>query len=325
METGESLPAVYSQITPDGQRLPGLNEQQQKAREFYESGLYGAPNSKKAYQSDVKQYLAWYHHKGYEALPSTSQALAEYMTELSTDKGYFTLQRRLASIAKYHRIHNLPSPTTHEQFKLFMKGVRREKTIRQKQALAFTLDEFRKAVDSQPLTPTGLRNRLILLLGFTGAFRRQELVDINVENLECRSDGILITINHSKTNQDGVEEAKFVAKAKQEAYCPLRTLQQWLTLINRAKGPLFVRIRKRERPTLDRLSDDYVNLLTKAAFGQYYSAHSMRASFVTISKDAGVDNRKIQNQTKHKTTQMIDRYDRRRDVIYQNASTELDL
>lgn len=302
-----------------------LNEQQKKAQQLYKSGLFGAVNSQKAYQSDLNQYLAWYNAKGYEDLPSTPQALAEYIAELIPDKGYFTLQRRLATIAKYHRIHNLPSPTTHEQFKIFMKGVRKEKTIRQNQASAFTLDEFRNAVDGQPMTPTGLRNRLLLLIGFTGAFRRQELVDVNVENLDIRTDGILIRIDQSKTNQDGAEEAKFIAKAKKEAYCPLRTLHQWLTFIGRTEGPLFVRVRKGEQPTLERLSDDYVNLLTKASLGKQHTAHSMRASFVTISKDAGVDNRKIQNQTKHKTTQMIDRYDRRRDVIYQNASTELDL
>lgn len=325
MEFDLSPSSPHLPTPAEGAELP---DQKQKARDFYHAGLYGSLNSQKAYLSDLAHYVDWFTQKQYPSLPAIPQALAEYVTDLAESKGFFTIQRRLASIAKYHRINEYDSPTTHEQFKVFMKGVKKKMSVRQKEAPDFTIEEFRRAIQGLPPTPTGIRDRLILLLGFTGAFRRSELVALNIEDLNLKPGGILIQINGSKTNQTGEEEEKYVAKARQAAYCPLATVQDWLAIIDRTQGPLFVRIRKGERLTLERLSDDYVNLLTKRMFtkeGKNYTAHSLRASFVTILKDAGVDNRKIQNQTKHRTTAMLDRYDRRRDVIHQNGSTELDL
>jgi integrase len=47
-----------------------------------------------------------------------------------------------------------------------------------------------------------LRNRAIVLLGFASATRRSEIVALNVEDIEWRETGILITISQSKTDKD---------------------------------------------------------------------------------------------------------------------------
>lgn len=328
MEEDQSLLTISTPNSSLAQVRPDLNEQQQKARDYYHSGLYGALNSQKAYLSDLVDYENWYQTKQYASLPSTPQNLAEYISGLVDEKSFFTIKRKLASIAKYHRINQQLSPTTHEQFIIFMKGVKNKMSVRQKQAPDFTIRELQQALSVFPCTPSGIRDRLLLLLGFTGAFRRSELVALNVEDLSFKEGGLLIQIRRSKTNQAGEVEEKFVAKGSQPTYCPVTTFQDWKDAIGRSEGPLFVRIRKAERLTLDRLSDDYVNLLIKRLFStteKNFTAHSLRASFVTILKDVGVENRKIQNQTKHKTTAMIDRYDRRRDVVLHNGSTELGL
>ncbi len=134
----------------------------------------------------------------------------EYVTYLGRQRSFFTVQRHLASLAKYHRLNELESPTTNEQFKVFMKGFKLKKTVRQKQAPDFSLKELRKVLDLLPATPTGLRNRAILLLGFTGAFRRSELAQLNIENLLIDEAGMVIRLDRSKTNQFGeVEEKRF--------------------------------------------------------------------------------------------------------------------
>ena len=89
--------------------------------------------------------------------------------------------------------------------------------------------------------------------------------------------------------------------------CPVRALQDYLALLGREVGPLFVRIRKGDQITEDRLSDKQVARTTKAYLGQEYSAHSLRASFVTIAKLNGADDSQIMQQTKHRTRTMIDR------------------
>jgi site-specific recombinase XerD len=297
----------------------------QEAREYLRAGLQGSANSHRAFTSDLRQYGVWCQENSYEPAPLSPVALVEYVTFLGRTRSYFTIQRHLASIAKYHRQNQVESPTTDEQFKVFMKGFKLKKTVRQKQAPDFSVRQLRQALDALPCTPTGLRNRAILLLGFTGAFRRSELAQLDVNHILIDEAGMVIRLDRSKTNQFGEVEEKAVSYANESDYCPIGALQQWLALLDRDQGPLFVRIRKGERVTQQRLSDEWVNRLVQQHLGEHYTAHSLRASFVTIAKANGADDLEVMNQTKHRTTTMIQRYDRRRNIRKHNASGKLGL
>ena len=50
----------------------------------------------------------------------------------------------------------------------------------------------------------GVRDRALQLLGFAGAFRRSELVALDVADIAETETGLLVTIRRSKTDQDGV-------------------------------------------------------------------------------------------------------------------------
>ena len=165
----------------------------------------------------------------------------------------------------------------------------------------------------------------ILLLGFTGAFRRSELAQLDIEQLLLDEQGLVIRLARSKTNQFGEVEEKAISYGQERAYCPIVALQDWLTVVGCGQGPLFVRIRKGERITGQRLSDEWVNILVQQQLGEPYTAHSLRASFVTIAKANGADDLEVMNQTKHRTTTMIQRYDRRRNIRKHNASGKLGL
>ncbi|MBD2703318.1 site-specific integrase [Spirosoma sp. BT702] len=297
----------------------------QEASEYLRAGLQGSPNSHRAFVTDLKQYAAWCGENNYQPTPLSAIALVEYVTFLGRTRSFFTIQRHLASIAKLHRQHRIDSPTTDEQFKVFLKGFKLKKTIRQKQAPDFSLKQFRQALDALPPTPTGIRNRAILLLGFTGAFRRSELAALDVNHILIDEAGMVIRLDRSKTNQFGEVEEKAVAYANEAEYCPIGALQAWLGVVARAEGPLFVRVRKGERVTGERLSDEWVNLLVQHQLGESFTAHSLRASFVTIAKANGADDLEVMNQTKHRTTTMIQRYDRRRNIRKHNASGKLGL
>ncbi|GAB3716056.1 site-specific integrase [Spirosoma flavus] len=297
----------------------------QEASEYLRAGLEGSANSHRAFMTDLKQYAAWCGENNYQPTPLSAVSLVEYVTFLGRTRSYFTIQRHLASIAKLHRQHKVESPTTDEQFKVFMKGFKLKKTVRQKQAPDFSLKQFRQALDALPPTPTGIRNRAILLLGFTGAFRRSELAALDVNHILIDGAGMVIRMDRSKTNQFGEVEEKAVAYANEAEYCPIGALQAWLGVVGRAEGPLFVRIRKGERLTGERLSAEWVNLLVQRQLGEAFTAHSLRASFVTIAKANGADDLEVMNQTKHRTTTMIQRYDRRRNIRKHNASGKLGL
>jgi site-specific recombinase XerD len=57
-------------------------------------------------------------------------------------------------------------------------------------------------VATAPVNLAGLRDRALLLLGFAGAFRRSELVALDVADLEESECGLCVTIRHSKTDQE---------------------------------------------------------------------------------------------------------------------------
>lgn len=314
--------------TPVQERTLSLRIDEQlheEAREYLRAGLQGSANSHRAYTTDLRHYLAWCQENNYVPTPLTPVALVEYVTFLGRTRSYFTIQRHLASIAKLHRQNKVLSPIIDEQFKVFMKGFKLKKTVFQKQAPDFSVRQLRQALDGLPHTPTGLRNRAILLLGFTGAFRRSELAQLDINHIMIDEAGMVIRLDHSKTNQFGEVEEKAVSYANEPDYCPIGALQQWLAVVDRDQGPLFVRIRKGERVTQERLSDEWVNLLVQQHLGEPYTAHSLRASFVTIAKANGADDLEVMNQTKHRTTTMIQRYDRRRNIRKHNASGKLGL
>lgn len=297
------------------------------AGRYVEAGLHGAANTRRAYRADLRRFAAWCAAHGYPPLPTGPAALVGFITSLAeAGRKVATMQRHCAAIGKAYAVRGDAAPTDDKQFKIFMDGVRRVHGVRQKQAPAFGLAEFKRVVRGLPLaTPAGLRDRALLLLGFAGAFRRSELTALNVEDLRFTEECLLVSLGKSKTNQLGDHEEKAVFYSPEPAVCPIRALRAWLGQLGRAQGPLFVSLRKNHRLTANRLSDQSINLLVQRHLGAGFTAHSLRASFVTVAKLAGADDSKVMNQTKHKTSAMIQRYTRLDDVRQHNAARELGL
>ena len=330
--------SVQVQLVEHAQSITGYDPaHRQQAQAYILAGLAGADNSSRAYLSDLRQYAAWCDQHGHALTPLPVASLMLYIAELAPGKKYATIQRHVASISRMHRLANAESPTASSQFTTYLKGIRRtirtDQQLRPKQAPAFTVEAFTQAVDSLAATPTGRRDKAILLLGFTGAFRRGELSALDIDQLSIDTEGMVIRLAHSKTNQYGEVEEKAVTRLN-SPYCPVAAVEAWQDDIDQQTGqqtgPLFRRIRRggpssRGQITGERLRDEWVNRLVQATLGPSFTAHSLRASFVTIAKANQVDNRVIMNQTKHVTTVMIDRYDRRRDVRQNNASDKLGL
>ncbi|MBC6992354.1 tyrosine-type recombinase/integrase [Hymenobacter sp. BT491] len=294
---------------------------------YVESGLRGAANTVRAYAGDWKRFSAWCTLHQLAALPAPVEALVGFLTELAdAGKKFATIERHAAAIAKAHELAGVESPTTDKKLKVLLKGIAREIKTRQKQAPAFSLDSFKRTIRSIDVSgPAGLRNRALLLLGFTGAFRRSELEALNIEDLAFDDEGLVVTLPQSKTNQLGQAEEKAIFYSPDAALCPIRSLQAWLRVLGRSAGPVFVSLRKNQRVTTRRMTTKYTNLIVQQYLGLPYTAHSLRASFVTVSKLNGADDSKVMNQTKHKTSAMIRRYTRLDNVRQHNAAKELGL
>lgn len=322
MTTENQLPAVSS---PPAAQVPA--HLVDSTRRYVESGLRGAANTVRAYAGDWKRFSAWCALHQLDSLPAPVEALVGFLTELAdAGKKYATIERHAAAIAKAHELAGVESPTADKKIKVLLKGIAREIKTRQKQAPAFSLDSFKRTIRSIDVSvPAGLRNRALLLLGFTGAFRRSELEALNIEDLAFDDDGLVVTLPQSKTNQLGQAEEKAIFYSPDSALCPIRCLQAWLRILGRNEGPVFVSLRKNNQVTARRMTTKYTNLIVQQYLGAKFTAHSLRASFVTVSKLNGADDSKVMNQTKHKTSAMIRRYTRLDNVRQHNSAKELGL
>ena len=302
---------------------------------YIKVGLEKAPNTIRAYRADLDCYTSWCDRNHCHPFPASSEQIANYISSLAEHYKVATIQRRLAMLSTFHELQDMESPTGHKLVRTTMDGIKRTLGIRQHQAPAFTLDDFQRVVLSlDESVNSQLRDKAVILLGFTGAFRRGELAALNIEDLFFDEEGILIDVLRSKTDQLGAGQTKAIFYASHPTLCPVRTLKRYIARttgkqvdgkVHSDTGPLLLRMRKNDHFGRQRLTDQSVNLIVSKHFGRKYSAHTLRASFVTISKKNGASNSEIMAQTFHKTEQMIRRYTRFEDARSHNAGTKLGL
>ncbi|WP_019991091.1 site-specific integrase [Rudanella lutea] len=297
----------------------------QQTAAFFRKGIEGSTNTRIAYSADIKKVQAWLRQQGIDDLPISPATLATYLSDQASEHKWSTIIRGLAAIRKWHRLHKHPDPSADETVRLVLEGIKRSIGTEPTQAPAFDIQEYKEQIRPIPPTPTGMRDRALLLVGFAGAFRRSELVALDIEGVQFTRHGAILSFQGSKTNQYGRTEQKAIFYSPDPDTCPVRSLQDYINVLERSSGPLFVRIRKGEQVTTDRLSDKQVARAVKMYLGDAYSAHSLRASFVTIAKLNGADDSQIMQQTKHRTRTMIDRYTRVQQIVKHNAAMKLGL
>jgi site-specific recombinase XerD len=304
---------------------PSHQELAEQTAHFFQKGLQGADNSQLAYDADIRHAQAWLAAHHLAPLPMSPATLATYLADLATHHKWSTVARRLATLRKWHRLGGQPDPGNDQGVTIVLEGIKRSIGTQPKGASVFAIEEYKSVIGAIPHTPTGLRDRALLLVCFAEAYRRSELVALNVEGIQFTRQGAVLTQQGSKTNQYGQHEQKALFFSPDPDTCPVRALQDYLAQLDRLTGPLFVRIRKGEHLTTERLSDKQVDRATKHYIGRGYSAHSHRAAFVTIAKVNGADDSQIMQQTKHRTRTMIDRYTRVQQVVKNNAAMKLGL
>jgi site-specific recombinase XerD len=108
------------------------------------------------------------------ALPASPEVVCGFLADEATrGRRASTLGRRLAAIRYFHRAAGLEGPTGDEKVKAVLSGIRRTigaAAVRKKAATSDILG----IVGGKGTSLRELRDRAILLLGFSGAFRRSE-------------------------------------------------------------------------------------------------------------------------------------------------------
>ena len=227
-----------------------------------------------------------------------------------------TLKRRLAAIRLMHLGAELPSPHAAPEVNEVLRGIvnaHRDTAGQQKRPI---LDEdICRMVDSlNGNTLRALRDRAVLLLGFAGALRRSEIVALDVHHLEQRSDGLLVTISHSKADQAGVGQQIAIPAQMDSPYCPVAAIERWRLAANVRSGAVFRRFYRGDSVSERRLSAQSVASIVKdtvLAIGKNpreFSAHSLRHGFLTQAARNRADLFRMAAQSRHQDIRTVMTY-----------------
>ena len=295
-----------------------------------------AMNTVRAYKSDFKDFGLFCVQNGFKNLPSDPKIVSLYLTHLSTKEVKLsTIKRRLVSIGVIHKMKGHYLDTKHPVIVENLMGIKRRKGTVQKGKKPILINELKKilkVIDEQNIQDIKkLRDKSIILIGFSGGFRRNEIVSLDYEDLDFVHEGLKITVKRSKTDQYGEGSIKALPYFEDSVYCPVTILQRWLNISKIRKGSVFRRFSKGSKLTNDRLTDQTVALLIKDYLNiagidsKNYSGHSLRSGFATSAAESGAEERSIMAMTGHKSTEMVRRYIKEANLFKNNALNKIKL
>ena len=293
-----------------------------------------AQNTVRAYKSDFKDFGLFCVQNGFKALPSEPKIVSLYLTHLSTkDVKLSTIKRRLVSIGVIHKMKGHYLDNKHPVIIENLMGIKRRKGIVQKGKKPILIKDLVKLIDvinQQNIEDVKkLRDKSILLIGFAGGFRRNEIVSLDIEDLDFVFEGLKITVKRSKTDQFGEGFTKGLPYFENKLYCPVTTLQRWLNVTKIKSGALFRRFTRGSKLSKNRLTNQSVALIIKSYLNlaginsSNYSGHSLRSGFATSAAESGADERSIMTMTGHKSSEMVRRYIKEANLFKNNALNKI--
>ncbi|WP_104198550.1 site-specific integrase [Cryobacterium sp. Y29] len=337
-----------------------------------------AKNTTIGYASDWRAFTIWCEEQSMIALPAEPLTVAAYLTFhanlVDADGDYFyavgTLKRWLAAINKAHELRSETKPGPHPEVATTISGISRKHArpiARKAPLLLADLKRVLGEIDlsSWPAGVIGHRDHAMLLMGFTGAYRRSELAGLQIGDIVFHiDDGLHVLLRSSKTDQEGRGLIKGLPYGSSPLSCPpcafarwvrvlaasendqatlKRTLETANTLKHVCRDPLpellrldansaaFRPVMKNGR-IMDRpITGAVVNSTVKSRAANAglnsvtLGAHSLRAGFVTQAFRAGASHHEIMRQTGHKSVAVLETYSRENNPLLHNAVTGIGL
>lgn len=305
-------------------------------------------NTLKAYAKDWAHFTRWCRMKGTEPLPPSPEMIGLYLADLASGLGssssqsasrplsVSTIDRRLSGLAWSYAQRGFTLDRRDRHIATVLAGIKRKHARPPVQKEAIMAKDILAMVATLPFDLRGLRDRAILLLGYAGGLRRQEIVSLDVHKddtpdsggwIEIFDKGALLTLN-AKTGWREVE----IGRGSKDQTCPVHALEQWLHFSKIDFGPVFVGTSRDGKKALEtRLNDKHVARLIKRTVLDskhpvelpekerlaLFSGHSLRAG---LASSAEIDERYVQKQLGHASAEMTRRYQRRRDRFRVNLT-----
>tara|TARA_R110002049_G_scaffold7613_2_gene43525 strand:+ start:322 stop:1416 length:1095 start_codon:yes stop_codon:yes gene_type:complete len=299
-------------------------------------------NTLKAYAADWAHFARWCRMKGAELLPPSPEMIGLYLADLAFGAGpsparsVSTINRRLSGLAWNYTQRGFALDRKNRHIASVLAGIKRKHACPPLQKEAILAEDILAMVATLAYDLRGLRDRAILLIGYSGGLRRSEIVSLDVHKddtpdsggwIEIFDKGALLTLD-TKTGLREVE----ISRGSKDQTCPVHALEQWLHFAKIDFGPVFVGTsRDGKRASEARLNDKHVVRLIKRTVLDagirsdlpekdrlaLFSGHSLRAG---LASSAEVDESYVQKQLGHATAEMARRYQRRRDRFRVNMT-----
>jgi len=266
-----------------------------------------------AYSKDIWHYLSFVQKQ--QKTYTTDQIHERYLKELSEKYAFATFSRKLVAINCYFELQGIEGLFLAQHIHEAKAHIKRNRFMMQSKAKVFTKAHLKSVLDklNDPKvknTLVSIRNKNLLLLGYTAALRMSELLALRVQDIHFVKDAAIIHIRKSKSNQYGKLDERVLPVSTNTPYCPVLALRSLLATLPKTGNPyLFYALNTNDTYKMKQpLSSSGCQLIIKKLLGKEYSTHSLRRSFVSIAKKYGAMDSEIQAQTKHASVKMIQEY-----------------
>ena len=259
-----------------------------------------ADNTRKTYRSAVRQFQKWGG-----LLPCPPSTLCRYLLDKAALLNPRTLQLHVTAISQWHQIQGFNDPARDNTVKKALKGIARTHGTPKQKAAALQLTHITrllKHLSQQPASHQQRRDRALVLVGYLGGFRRNELVGIQVNHLKWEDGGLLIQLPRSKTDQTGDGLVRALPSGSTGA-CPVEALTAWLDGAEITEGPVFRPVNRWGHILPKQLTPGAINECLKKHgrtcgfdFIPTLSSHSLRRGMATASAKAGANFKDIKKQ-----------------------------
>ena len=218
----------------------------------------------------------------------------------------------------------------------YCRCIRRRIGVAPRRKAAATAEIVAAMLMRIPDTMTGKRDRALLALGFAGAFRRSELVALDVADIIEHTDGLRVTVRRSKTDQEGQGVEKAIPHGR--FIRPVALLREWLDAAGINEGPVFRPVsrsgnvrslgsnaeveteRRAPRLTTQAVADIIKRYTAAAGLDPaLFGAHSLRAGFITTAAERGADLARIMDVSGHRDPRTVVGYIRRASMFKDHA------
>jgi len=249
-----------------------------------------AENTLRAYRADWQHFTRWCRTHKVQPLPASVDTLRLYLAEIA---GYYkmsTISRRVAAISVAHQLKNLPNPTHSMEVREQLRGIRKSISVPTEHKAVVRSETILRLSGWKPTSLIDVRDKAILLTCYAGAYKRSELVEIQVDDLAEAPEGLAIRIVKPRKNGPFWKPVSF---SKNRDVCPATAIKAWIAASGIDSGPLFRPIDRHGNIGSAALSPQSISVILKRMaphFGldpEDVASHSLRAGMVTDLLAAG--------------------------------------